>query len=269
MTTLDIAAFAQAFLKTHEDSTVQAGWALSPELGGLRLYDPPLIGVADAEDPLFEAFRAPGVVGPSHRLPADWLPGARSVLSFFFPITEAVRRSNAEDFRWPSPPWLHARYEGHRFLTAFLAALRDRLGEAGISAAAPMLHPDFAISPQHISNWSERHVAYACGLGTFGLSRGLITEKGTAGRFLSLVSARKYPHTPRPYTRYDEYCIRCGACIPHCPPVAIDPVRGKDNALCSAFLDSTRAKEQPRYGCGKCQVAVPCESGIPAKRNSL
>lgn len=33
------------------------------------------------------------------------------------------------------------------------------------------------------SNWSERHAAYVCGLGTFGLSKGLITDKGMGRTF--------------------------------------------------------------------------------------
>ena len=39
----------------------------------------------------------------------------------------------------------------------------------------------------YASNWSERHVAYVCGLGTFGC-QGLITSKGLAGRFGSIIT---------------------------------------------------------------------------------
>lgn len=44
----------------------------------------------------------------------------------------------------------------------------------------------------YTSNWSERHVAFVCGLGTFGLSKGLITEKGIAGRLGSLIVSEKF-----------------------------------------------------------------------------
>ena len=45
-------------------------------------------------------------------------------------------------------------------------------------------HPDVSFT----SIWSERHIAFICGLGTFGLSRGLITRKGICGRFGSLIT---------------------------------------------------------------------------------
>jgi len=105
-----------------------------------------------------------------------------------------------------------------------------------------------------------------CGLGTFGLSRGLITEKGMAGRFGSVITTLPLQATARPYTTFDAYCTRCGACIPHCPPDAISLEHGKDQAKCGAFVAGTLAAHRPYYGCGKCQVAVPCESKIPKAR---
>jgi len=44
---------------------------------------------------------------------------------------------------------------------------------------APALDKRFVITDLQ-SNWSERHVAFIAGLGTFGLSRSLITPLGTA-----------------------------------------------------------------------------------------
>ncbi|MDR2480411.1 MAG: 4Fe-4S binding protein [Treponema sp.] len=60
-----------------------------------------------------------------------------------------------------------------------------------------------------------------------------------------------------------ECCIRCGSCVSNCPVRAISLERGKDHPPCSAFLERTREQCKPRYGCGKCQVQVPCESGVP------
>ena len=71
------------------------------------------------------------------------------------------------------------------------------------------------------SSWSERHVAFVCGLGTFGLSKGLITEKGICGRFGSVVTTAELPRTERPYTGIYEYCIQCRACARNCPVGAI------------------------------------------------
>ncbi|HWQ70773.1 MAG TPA: hypothetical protein VN370_00495 [Desulfitobacteriaceae bacterium] len=48
----------------------------------------PVVGVASARDPVFKRFQDPEVVGPGHRLPQEWLPGAQSIISFFFPYSE-------------------------------------------------------------------------------------------------------------------------------------------------------------------------------------
>ena len=58
---------------------------------GKRLYDPPLVGFGSADDPLFDAFKKPDVVGPWHMSPKEWLPDARTVISFFFPTSKEVR----------------------------------------------------------------------------------------------------------------------------------------------------------------------------------
>ena len=42
----------------------------------------------------------------------------------------------------------------------------------------------------------------------------------------------------------------------------VNEARGKIEAL----LEETKKKYAPRYGCGKCQTKVPCESRIPGKR---
>lgn len=262
MTLENLATFAARYAQESLDNRVAEEAALAPGLAGLRMYDAPLMGVADAADALFVRFREPGIVGAKHCLPGDFLPGARRVVSFFFPITREIRDSNTRDRHWPSREWLHARYEGQLFLNAFLRACIESLQAADVSAGAPMLDARFSIE-NDISNWSERHVAFACGLGTFGLARGLLTEKGAAGRVCSLVVNADWPVTRRRYTRYDEYCTYCGACVAKCPPHAIDREHGKDNAACADFLKTVRQREQPRYGCGKCQVGVPCAHGIP------
>lgn len=115
------------------------------------------------------------------------------------------------------------------------------------------------------SNWSERHVAYACGQGTFSLSKGIITKKGVAGRFISIVTDYKHEPTERYYEGLYDNCNMCGACIPKCPPLAITLEEGKKHNPCARFVGWTGEKFAPRYGCGKCQVGVPCMNEIPQK----
>lgn len=267
----ELTALARQFMEQSPLARVSPEDALRPDLSGMAMFEPPLLGVAAAGDPAFLRLRDPEVVGPHVMLPEEWLPGAQSVVSFFFPFTGQVRRANARLREEPAPEWLHARIEGQAMLTAFGRFLAGELERRGVRAVAPVLDPRFwsrtrAKAPgqaEFTSNWSERHAAFVCGLGTFGLSRGLITEKGMAGRFFSLVTDCALEADVRAYSDPYAYCIRCGACARNCPAHAITLEGGKDQAVCSALVEATMARYRPRYGCGKCQVNVPCEARRP------
>jgi epoxyqueuosine reductase QueG len=248
-------------------AAVSEAEALRPELAGMRIFDAPIFAAAAAADPLFARLKDADSVGAHHLLPADWTPDARFVLSVFFPFSERVRAGNitAAEGRTPTAEWLHGRIEGQKHIAFISAAAAECLRRAGFSAVVPSADKRFR-SFDFTSNWSERHVAFVCGLGTFGLSRGLITEKGVAGRFTSLVTSMELFPTRRGYTELYEHCIFCGLCARRCPADAISIETGKAHAPCSALLDETRTLFSPRYGCGKCQVRVPCESGVPAKK---
>jgi epoxyqueuosine reductase QueG len=230
------------------------------EIGLDKIYDKPLVGVASAEDALFAVCKADSVVGPHHLLPREWLPAAQSVISYFLPFSQAVREANRRG-DLPAVEWLYARIEGEMVNNALRKSLVEWFEQAGYQAMAPGLDARFAVVERK-SNWSERHVAFVAGLGTFSLNRSIITRAGAAGRVGSIIVSAAVAPTPRDYQAYDEYCSKCGACIKRCPTQAIDET-GKDNQACAVFLDSTAARFKPRYGCGKCQTAVPCEASAP------
>lgn len=268
--------------------------------GGLVLFEEPIFGFADADDKLFEEFRKPEIIGGPYMGPKEWLPSAKTVISFFLPFTEAVRKSNYGDPTETSNGWLHGRIEGQSFLEQYLKNLKAFFESCGLDVCAPYFDERFRIQrddPEerdfqtrqddpgegasqseppckqqkvpgykdtcdiHFScSWSERHTAFAAGLGTFSLTRGLITERGVAGRFGSLIVSEKYEPTKRPYNEVEEYCIRCGACVERCPAGAITLEHGKNQILCREWVeDHTTKAYYPRYGCGKCQTNVPCE----------
>ncbi|MBQ6833286.1 MAG: 4Fe-4S binding protein, partial [Lachnospiraceae bacterium] len=87
-----------------------------------------------------------------------------------------------------------------------------------------------------------------------------------AGRFASLIIDCEMEPDVRPYTDIYEYCTMCGACVRRCPAEAISLDEGKKHVPCSAWMNQSKVKYAPRYGCGKCQVKVPCEDRIPGKR---
>jgi epoxyqueuosine reductase QueG len=249
--------------------------AIKPGLAGLRFFAEPLFGYASAEDPLFGEFKKPGVIGAHYLEPREWLPSAETVICAFLPFTGAVKTANAVDMDWPAAEWLHARIEGQNFQNEICGFLVRLLADRGFEALSPMidtrlklgdpLFPDHAEQGYYNSNWSERHAAYAAGLGSFGLSRGLISAAGVAGRYISVLTSLKLEPLKRQYTGVYDYCNRCGACVRNCPAGAISLERGKSHPLCFAFVERTRKEYAPRYGCGKCQVRVPCQNRIPRK----
>ncbi|TCL75174.1 hypothetical protein EDC14_1003105 [Hydrogenispora ethanolica] len=231
-----------------------------PALDGMRIFEAPLLAAAGAADPLFEGLKAAEAVGAHHLSPRQWLEGARTVIVYFLPFTGRVREAN-RPLGLPATEWLYGRIEGEQMNCSLSERLVQYLTACGYQAVAPGRDERFAVRDRR-SNWSERHVAFIAGLGTFSLSRSLITRSGSAGRIGSVVTDLELPPTQRAYEALDEYCSRCGACIVRCPPLAIDE-QGKDNAICGAYLDRVLARYRPRYGCGKCQTGVPCESKIP------
>lgn len=269
MTLEQLQQLTETFLEEHPGNIVSESVAIEPEVIGTRLYDTPYICVADSNDPLFMQLKEQAI-GPHFMLPGEWLEDAKSVISIFLPATEQVRSSNAKDMDWPSSAWLHARIEGQNMIAQMGSYLRDCIEQSGFHCVLPfsdermMVREGAPLSPGgeivYTSNWSERHIAYVCGHGTFGLSKGLITHNGVAGRFISLITNAPLPVTKRDYTEVYEFCSMCGACAKNCPAGAISLEKGKDHTICNAYLSQTKTKYAPRYGCGKCQVHVPCES---------
>jgi epoxyqueuosine reductase QueG len=240
-----------------------------PDVPDTTIFDAPLVTFGSVEDPLFETYKDPEVIGPDHLTPSEWFPKARSVISYFLPFTKKIRRTNRE-LGLPSFDWVSAKTNGEHFNNAVRRMFLKTLPELGGEGLAPALDPRFKVSHQTFrSNWSERHVGYASGLGTFSLHKGLITRKGCAGRVGSVITSLEIEPTVRPYKGRHDYCLflmngTCGACIKRCPSKAVTE-QGKDHVICATYSRTTLFPifEPYRGGCGKCQTTVPCESQIP------
>lgn len=267
------------FFATSPFNFVTPEMAIDPADTGRRLYESPLLAVGDANDPMWEGLRRPEAVSELFRVPREWMPEARTVVSYFAPFTDFVVEGNMQDPVEVGNGWLYARIEGQAFLHQVNHFIENWFKEHRAKALSPYASPDFKYvfepgtsvdvkDPEigFTSNWSERHVAFVCGLGTFGLQKALITERGVCGRFGSVITDVDFPVTKRKYTEIYEYCLMCRACT-RCPAKAINITTGKSHHICASYFDTLRDKYSPRFGCGKCYVNVPCARQRPMVRN--
>jgi epoxyqueuosine reductase len=249
-------------------------------------WDTALVGFASGADPIWQQYKE--YIGAFHWTPWEVFnqhclqepAGAEEliVVSWVLPQREMVRKANRRARTYPSEKWARIRVHGEAFNVALRHHVAQSLKDAGHAAVAPMLVPNWTIVKSerfsYASSWSERHAAHAAGLGTFGLCDGLITAKGKAMRAGSVVAKLSIKPTPRPYADHRAYCLffaerTCGKCIDRCPVRAITEA-GHDKEKCRLHLARSREYVEKTYkfvgyGCGLCQVGVPCETGIPVK----
>lgn len=249
-------------------------------------WDSALVGFASGVDPIWQQYKeyvgafhwTPWEVFNQHRPEKNVSAEQLTVISWILPQREKVRETNRREKRYPSEEWARIRVYGEEFNVALRNHVVSSLEKEGYAAVAPMLALNWTIVKSerfsYASSWSERHAAYAAGLGTFGLCDGLITAKGKAMRAGSVVARISIKQTPRPYSSHHAYCLffadgSCGKCIDRCPVRAITEA-GHDKEKCRLHLARSReyvkkTYEFEGYGCGLCQTGVPCESIIPVK----
>ena len=277
------------------EQQIKAFTATSPAnclsfMNGYVMWDEPLVKFADGDDPIFTEYK--GIIDPAHLTPREALakaydknpedkPVRLSVISWVLPATEETRRSNGAETRVPSRLWSHTRWYGEKFndaLRRFTVELLASMGYLAVAPGSPPLFRMYVNERGQYSNWSERHVAYAAGHGTFSLSDGLITECGIAHRCGSVVTSLELPASCRiaksPYSNCLFYLgVNCRACIKRCPVGAITE-KGHDKNKClqylydlgylATLLNDDYDTNTSVAGCGLCQTRVPCEFRNPA-----
>jgi len=224
-------------------------------------YRQPLVGFADATDPRFLQLRE--VAEPTHLLPGDLLPAARSVISFFLPFAEEIVKANRAEPRRVAREWALAYVETNALINRIAERLITALSERGVKAAAePATHNWDPVTL--ISRWSHKSVAAIAGLGSFGLHHMLITDAGCAGRFGSLVVDAVLEPTSVSGPSAPERCRyfydgSCKVCMERCPVGALTEA-GLDKHRCYGRLleVADRFRELGLADvCGKC-AAGPC-----------
>jgi epoxyqueuosine reductase len=272
----------QNFLDTSPENAIGPG---TEE----KSWDDSVLGWARGDDPVFQEIKAD--IGEFLWTPEEIFsltypnievaPEELAVLVWILPQRKETKQDNRKETRYPSDRWAGSRYYGEQANMSLRRHMAEALTKAGYPAVSPMASPLFGwhTSPRHgiASNWSERHAAYGCGLGTFGLSDGLITPWGKAHRLGSVVARLDVSPAKRPYDTHTAYCLyhakgTCLKCVARCPAGAITE-KGHDKEACRRYLDDiTSSYLENRLGfdahaCGLCQTGVPCESRIPMKLN--
>jgi epoxyqueuosine reductase QueG len=259
---------------------------LLPDRSG-PYFSQPLVGYADLDDPLFTDYKT--IIGDFHLTPRELFratlgeePPAGTVICWVLPVAPAVRQSNQWQSDLPSRQWAQTRTNGEALnsqLRRHLVAWLEGRGQRAVAPQLAALWREVPASPVgRASTWSERHAAYAAGLGTFSLNDGLITARGIAHRCGSIITDLVLPTSPRRVGGHAHNCLyhregSCGACIGRCPVGAIS-WSGHDKERCGTYVYQTvpaavgEAYGVTATGCGLCQTRVPCESGIPRGRGS-
>ncbi|MDO9263258.1 MAG: epoxyqueuosine reductase [Desulfosalsimonadaceae bacterium] len=277
------------FIKTLTDKI-----ARHPENGmeypfyGEPVFEAPLVGFVRGDDPIFDTFKE--VIGPHHFTPWEIMrwqaekngvkppePKDLSVVSFVMPLTRNTKRDNAAASGWPAERWALTRLLGEIFSQTMVREIIHDLMARGILAISPDVTPKFNKKRYPkvgwASPWSHRHIAYAAGLGTFGMQDFLITEKGCAHRLGSFVVNLKLSPNRNRQEDIHAYCLQyqgipCLKCAARCPVNAITAENAHSKETCYQKVAKSLKYCNKNYhifiyGCGLCATGVPCESGIP------
>ena len=220
----------------------------------------PLIGYADVWHPLIRALRE--LVSPTHYMPEDILPNPTVILAYFLPFREEIGRSN-EGGDLPSEVWARAYTDTNTMFPLLNRHLQQVIESWGYHAATPEGIGTLG-ADRIYSNWSQRHIARAAGLGTFGLNNMLITPQGCCGRYFTMVTDLPVP-PDRPLE--EEYCLyrrngSCGLCAERCPAHALHRDGPFDRAACYDRLRENETGFAEKV-CGKCVVGLPCTFRAP------
>lgn len=254
-------------------------------------FGEPLVGFADAMRP--EIQELPSIIDSEHLRPQDIMPDASVIISYFVPFTRELAFSNSSaEFGTASSEWARAYEELNslfeelnRHLVEFIPTIKS--GDAGEKSAGAETAFRGAViesatifdTTKLVSNWSHRHIAYAAGLGTFGINNMLISPKGCCGRYNSVITNIPVTAIKTGSPMKEELCMfkrngSCHACVDNCPSGALSASGDSgefDRTLCFAVCNMN-AELYPKYFytdhpdrdatgyqvCGKCVTGAAC-----------
>ncbi len=222
-----------------------------------EFFREPLVTFSSAKDPLYRELK--DIIGPHHILPQDILEDAKTVVSFFLPFSEALVLSNKKNEE-VSYEWAKSYIVTNSLINNIAKNIIEYLKKKEIRASTIKATHNFDAETLKAS-WSHRSAAYISGLGRFGINRMLITDKGCAGRFGSVIMAYEIEADERPEKHHciyyrNEGCLKC---IEACPVSALH-IDGFDKFTC---YDQLIKNSEKFKDIGLCDVCGKCIAHCP------
>lgn len=282
---------------------------LPEKYGGGKIFSNPLIGVAQGNDSIFFKFKES--VGSEHYTPLEmWLANGQKqipasslhTVSIIYPFTNEIRKESITPITLPKmvlPAEIYsvARNFAKGFRNYIMEQIVHFFQNKGYNAVSGKLSEAYTLvaKKDFYSTWSENHIAFAAGLGTFGLHEGLITDLGCNIRLASVITDAPLNITLRksdePYANCLYYAKgTCRECARNCPANAITE-KGYDKTKCNKYRNKVAREMVPRIkpilksysrrinwkykahnypvGCELCQFGVKCMDKNPMIRHDL
>jgi epoxyqueuosine reductase QueG len=273
--------FISDFVKNHPAN------AMVEEFKGEPIFKDSLVGFVSGDDKLLYEYKS--IIGPFHHTPEETMawaaveqgvkapaPSDTGVVSFVLPLADPIVADNADEDRWCSKRWAQARLYGEILCRKLVTAMLVELADRGVLAVAPDLMPDYRKKRYPgvgwASPWSHRHMAFAAGLGSFGMNDFFISEMGSAHRCGSIVVARRLEPDRERLPHHRHNCLQhmtgdCLECAKRCP-VGATSEAGHDKDKCSRNVLANVPRNQlvnnvNIYGCGLCATGTPCSQESP------
>ncbi len=189
------------------------------DIGRPDLFREPMVGFVSAKDP--SVVNVKEIVGPWHDSPEDQLPGAKTIIAYTVPFTREVALDPGTS-RFSGLIWSEAYILINKNFESISNDVADFLRTQGYEASTVKATNDYDPSDP-VSSWSHRTMACAAGLGKFGMNRILMTSKGSAVRYCSLLTTAELepsgPYTGPVCTGLDGG--PCRLCLDACPVDAL------------------------------------------------